>query len=266
MDRAAPTIAPPAAFERHRVLSVDIDFISADAAADAMIGWAKAGDGGYVCIPNAHVLIEAEDDAAYAAVLAGAKLRLPDSMVLQKARSWLYGVARPDTLLGARLTHVLAGRAAAAGIRVGLIGATPDTLAKMQAKLLADFPALQLVHAYSPPFAPVRADAAQAAAVTAKAAGCQLILIGLGAPKQERWMAYAAPAIPEAVLIGVGASFDAIAGLKPPAPAIFHRLGLEWLHRMLQEPQRLGPRYLRTNPRFLFGVLRQKLAMARPAK
>jgi N-acetylglucosaminyldiphosphoundecaprenol N-acetyl-beta-D-mannosaminyltransferase len=250
-----------AAFPRHRVLGVEIDYVGASEAADAIVNWAKHGDGGYVCIPNAHVLIEAEDDPTYAAVLAGAKLRLPDSMVLQKVRSWLYRVPRPETLLGARLTHLIAGRAAAAGVRVGLIGATPETLEKMQAQLRADFPNLQIVHAFSPPFAPVQAQTAQAAAADARAAGCQIVFLGLGAPKQERWMALAAAAIPDAVMVGVGASFDAIAGVKPPAPPIFHRLGLEWLHRLLQEPERLGPRYLRTNPRFLIGVLAQKRAM-----
>jgi N-acetylglucosaminyldiphosphoundecaprenol N-acetyl-beta-D-mannosaminyltransferase len=261
MDGAGSRTHPARGFTRHAVLGVEIDYCSAEDAAEAVLDWAQAGDGGYVCIPNAHVLIEAADDPTYAAVLAGAKLRLPDSMVLQKARSWLYGVARPQTMLGARLTHMICGRAAARGVRVGLIGGAPETLALMQTKLKADFPALHLVHVFSPPFGPATPEAARAAAEAARAADCEVVFVGLGAPKQERWMALAAPHIPNAVLLGVGASFDAIAGVKPPAPAIFHRLGLEWLHRLLQEPQRLGPRYFKTNPRFLIGVLRQKREM-----
>jgi N-acetylglucosaminyldiphosphoundecaprenol N-acetyl-beta-D-mannosaminyltransferase len=261
MDGAGSMAPRSRGFERHTVLGVDIDYCSAEAASEAVLDWAQAGDGGYVCVPNAHVLIEAADDPTYMAVLAGAKLRLPDSMVLQKARSWLYGVPTPHTLLGARLTHLICGRAAARGVRVGLIGGAPETLQRMQARLRADFADIQIVHAFSPPFGPATPEGARAAAEAARAARCQVVFIGLGAPKQERWMALAAPHMPEAVLLGVGASFDAIAGVKPPAPGIFHRLGLEWLHRLLQEPKRLGPRYFKTNPRFLLGVLRQKRDM-----
>lgn len=227
MDGAGSMAQAKRGFVRHAVLGVEIDYCGAEEAGEAVIDWALAGDGGYVCIPNAHVLIEAADDPTYAAVLAGAKLRLPDSMVLQKARSWLYGVPRLHTLLGARLTHLICGRAAARGARVGLIGGAPETLRLMQAQLEADFPSLQIVHAFSPPFGPATPEAARAAAEAAAAAGCQVVFVGLGAPKQERWMALAAPYLPQAVLLGVGASFDAIAGVKPPAPAIFHRLGLE---------------------------------------
>jgi N-acetylglucosaminyldiphosphoundecaprenol N-acetyl-beta-D-mannosaminyltransferase len=250
-------------FPRHAVLGVDIDYCSAEEACAAVLDWAQAGEGGYVCVPNAHVLIEAADDPTYAAVLAGAKLRMPDSAVLQKARSWLYDVPMRETLLGGRFTQLIAGQAAARGLRVGLIGGAPNSLKLMQENLQRDFPTLQVTHAVSPPFGPATEASAREAALAARAAGCQVIFIGLGAPKQERWMAMAAPHLPNAVMLGVGGSFDMIAGVKPSAPPIVHRLGLEWLNRLLQEPQRLGPRYLRTNPRFLMGVLRQKREMQR---
>ena len=250
-------------FARHVVLGVEIDYCSAEETCAAVLDWAQAGDGGYVCIPNAHVVIEAVDNPSYAAVLAGAKLRMPDSTVLQKARSWLYNVPMPHTLLGGRLTHLIAGQAAARGVRVGFIGGAPESLKLVQENLTRDFPNLQVAHVFSPPFGPATEDSARAAAVAARAAGCQVIFIGLGAPKQERWMAMAAPHLPNAVMLGVGGSFDMIAGVKPSASPIVHRLGLEWVNRLMQEPKRLGPRYLHTNPRFLLGVLRQKRELQR---
>jgi N-acetylglucosaminyldiphosphoundecaprenol N-acetyl-beta-D-mannosaminyltransferase len=83
------------------------------------------------------------------------------------------------------------------------------------------------------------------------------VWVGIGVPKQEKWMARMRPHLDAPVLIGVGAAFDFHAGLVPQAPAQMQRLGLEWLFRLAQEPSRLWRRYLRYNPRFVSGFLRQ---------
>jgi N-acetylglucosaminyldiphosphoundecaprenol N-acetyl-beta-D-mannosaminyltransferase len=89
------------------------------------------------------------------------------------------------------------------------------------------------------------------------------VWVGIGVPKQEKWMARMRDRLEAPVLIGVGAAFDFHAGLVPQAPAAMQRLGLEWLYRLWQEPRRLWRRYARYNPRFVWGVARQLAANRR---
>jgi N-acetylglucosaminyldiphosphoundecaprenol N-acetyl-beta-D-mannosaminyltransferase len=88
--------------------------------------------------------------------------------------------------------------------------------------------------------------------------GARLVFVSLGCPKQELWMAAHRDRL-DAVLLGVGAAFDFHAGRIPRAPARWRRLGLEWAHRLLQEPRRLGMRYLGTNSVFIARAARQLL-------
>jgi N-acetylglucosaminyldiphosphoundecaprenol N-acetyl-beta-D-mannosaminyltransferase len=115
----------------------------------------------------------------------------------------------------------------------------------------ARYPALQLVFAQAPPmlaYANIGSDSATSAAI--KAAGVQLLLVGLGCPKQEKWMAVNA-ALP-CLQVGIGAAFDFLAGTVKASPPWVHRMGLEWLYRLLSEPGRLWRRYFVTNSLFLY--------------
>ncbi|MBA3891201.1 MAG: WecB/TagA/CpsF family glycosyltransferase, partial [Gemmatimonadaceae bacterium] len=109
-----------------------------------------------------------------------------------------------------------------------------------------------IVGSYSPPFRPLTAEEENAIVADIEASGAQIVWVGLGTPKQERWMSVMQPRLSRAVLIGVGAAFDFHAGLKRQAPRWLQRIGMEWLYRMMSEPRRLARRYLRNNPRFLW--------------
>lgn len=125
------------------------------------------------------------------------------------------------------------------------------------------FPGLNIVYAFSPPFGEmIREEDDQVIQDIAKS-GVRILFVGLGCPKQERWIAEHRDTV-KAVMLGVGAAFDFHAGVKRQSPAWMQRLGLEWLFRLLQEPRRLGRRYLYHNPRFVFYAVLDLLGFYQP--
>jgi N-acetylglucosaminyldiphosphoundecaprenol N-acetyl-beta-D-mannosaminyltransferase len=147
------------------------------------------------------------------------------------------------------------------GYRHFLYGSRPETLRRLEANLVRRFPALRLVGSYSPPFAPFTADEEERTRAMINASGADIVWVGLGAPKQERWMAANRAFLEAPVLAGVGAAFDFHAGTVRQAPGVLQRSGLEWFFRLCTEPRRLWRRYLTTNPRFVAGVLLQKTGL-----
>jgi N-acetylglucosaminyldiphosphoundecaprenol N-acetyl-beta-D-mannosaminyltransferase len=149
-------------------------------------------------------------------------------------------------------------RAARTGQRFYLYGGrNQGALAQLARCLRLRHPGLKIVGGYAPPFRELTdAEDAWVAADIART-GADVVWVGIGVPKQEKWMARMRPRVQAPVLIGVGAAFDFHAGLVPQAPPALQRLGLEWLYRLRQEPHRLWRRYARYNPRFVWEFARQ---------
>jgi len=211
--------------------------------------------GGYVCLANVHMCMEAIDDPAFLQVLQQAELVLADGRPIFWAQR-LLGAEQAHQVRGLNLVLALCQQMQQQGLRLGIYGGQDDALlAQLKVQLLRHFPELNIVYAYAPPFRPLTAteDAAQIAAI--QQAQVDVLLVGLGCPKQEYWMAAHRSQL-SAVMLGVGAAFDFIAGRKAHAPRFLQALGLEWLFRLLSEPRRLSGRYLKHNPRFLlrFGL------------
>ncbi len=235
------------------VLGVRVDAPTWTQALGRLRAWASAGESRYVCLANVHAVMEAHDRPAYRAVLQAADLVLPDGMPLV----WLLrrqGRSGQPRFRGADLVERLCALAEAEGLPVGFYGAQPETLQRLVAWLLRRFPRLSIVYVYSPPFRPLTPEEDAHVVRALRASGVRLLFVGLGCPKQEQWMAEHRGRVP-AVMVGVGAAFDFLAGTKPQAPRWMQRAGLEWLFRLLTEPRRLGRRYLKHNPRFLALVL-----------
>jgi N-acetylglucosaminyldiphosphoundecaprenol N-acetyl-beta-D-mannosaminyltransferase len=121
---------------------------------------------------------------------------------------------------------------------------------RLIAKLSRDLPQLNVAYHVSPPFGATEPGYDTRIAEEINASGARIVFVGLGCPKQEAWMARQRGEV-RGVMIGVGAAFDFLAGVKPQAPARLQRIGMEWLFRLVTEPRRLGKRYLRQNPRFV---------------
>jgi N-acetylglucosaminyldiphosphoundecaprenol N-acetyl-beta-D-mannosaminyltransferase len=150
------------------------------------------------------------------------------------------------------------GRAAKTGRRFYLYGGrNQGALVELARRLRLRHPGLQIVGGHVPPFRALTPEEEDAVVADIERCRPDVVWVGIGVPKQEKWMARMRPRLSAPVLIGVGAAFDFHAGLIPQAPARMQRLGLEWAFRLAQEPRRLWRRYLRYNPRFVAGFARQ---------
>jgi N-acetylglucosaminyldiphosphoundecaprenol N-acetyl-beta-D-mannosaminyltransferase len=254
-------VAPPALGRRadpvpggapasRRILGMRVDATSYAETADAVIERARSGAGGMVCVATAHMAIECFDDAALRRAVSASLRVTPDGMSLVWALRRL-GLAKASRVYGPSLLEVVCARAEAEGLPVGLHGGAPEVLAALAAELRRRHPLLRIPYAVSPPFRAQGAAEEDAARDAIRASGARILFVGLGCPKQERWMAAQRAALP-CVLVGVGAAFDFLAGAKPQAPAWMQRAGLEWLFRLAVEPRRLWRRYLVGNARFAY--------------
>lgn len=239
------------------VLGAHIDAISWDAALDRLMTWACGHESRYVTICNVHVVVSASQDAAYRDIINGSDMATPDGAPV----AWMLrrqGFAGQPRISGPDVMWALCERAAKEGVPVYCYGSTESTLALLRARLAAAFPALKM-NVESPPFRALSAEEGAAAVGRIHASGAGIVFVGLGCPKQERWMAEHRGRV-NAVMIGVGAAFDFHAGTVQRAPAWMRNNGLEWLHRLLSEPRRLWKRYLVTNTLFIVGAVRQLLS------
>jgi N-acetylglucosaminyldiphosphoundecaprenol N-acetyl-beta-D-mannosaminyltransferase len=211
--------------------------------------------GASVCIATVHMVMEAWDDPEFRRQVNAADLVTSDGMPLVWGLK-LLGLGNAQRVYGPTLTPLLCADAAANGSRVGFLGGSEETLAALEKQLLVQMPDLDIVFSYSPPFRPATAQEDEALIGAIEDAGVQLLFVGLGCPKQERWMAEHRDRL-HCTSVGVGAAFDFIAGAVQQAPGWMQRAGLEWLFRLLTEPRRLWRRYLYHNPRFVWAFAEQ---------
>lgn len=238
------------------VLGAQIDALSWDAALARLLGWAHARESRYVTICNVHVVVSASRDAGYRDIINGSDMATPDGAPV----AWMLrrqGFAGQRRISGPDLMWALCERAAAEFLPVYCYGSTEATLGLLEERLRAAFPGLRVMME-SPPFRALTPEEDAAAVDRINTSGAGIVFVGLGCPKQERWMAGHRGKL-NAVMIGVGAAFDFHAGTVRRAPAWMRDNGLEWLHRLFSEPGRLWKRYLVTNTLFILGAARQLL-------
>ena len=245
--------------------SLEIDPVTLAGAVDAVGALVERGRGGFVVTPNVDHVVLAERDLDFRAAYAAAALSLADGQPVVWA-SHLLGHPVPEKVSGSDLVWPLMERAAARGWRVFLLGAGPG-VAEEAARRLRERPGVN-VAGTAAPFLTARGgdgEGAAEAAAAIRAARPHLVLVAFGAPKQELWMSRNAGALAPAVLLGVGASVDFLAGRVRRAPRWISRAGLEWLWRLLKEPRRLWRRYLVDDPGFVLILGRQLLRRWRSA-
>lgn len=245
---------PAAQVSSRHLLGMRIDATSYRDATARTLAWASAGRSSVVAVATVNNVMEGYDDPSFRDLMNEADLVTPDGMPLVWGLRML-GVPSATRVCGPQLTPYLLREAERAGVPVGFYGSAPAVLERLVSAVRARYPALDVVYAMSPPFRQETAEEDMRTVRDITASGCRILFVGLGCPKQERWMIAHRGRI-DAVMLGVGAAFDFLAGTKKQAPAILQRLGLEWLFRLLAEPRRLWRRYLRHNPRFvaLFGA------------
>lgn len=233
-----------------------LDVVTPESAVEIIGDWASRHESRYVCIVNVHVVSTAATDSDFQSIINDADMATPDGMPVAWTMRKL-GVPKQPRVDGPDLMFDWCTRAEQSGDPIFLYGSTDETLALLRTKLAAKFPALK-VDAISPPFRVLTAEEDEADIAAINASGASVVFVGLGAPKQEQWMASHRGRV-NAVMIGVGAAFDFHAGTVKRAPKWMQESGLEWLYRLLSEPRRLWKRYLTTNTRFILLVARQLL-------
>lgn len=210
---------------------------------------ARRREGSYVCVANVHMLIEAQQDDAFAKIVNAADVATPDGMPLAKAIRLLYGF-RQDRVAGMDLLPDLLQVAQKQQLSVFLYGSTEQTLEKMADAAEKKLLGINICGYYSPPFRPLDEEEKMQIAERINTAAPHLVLVALGCPKQERWMAENKPRI-HSCMIGLGGAFDVYAGNTSRAPKWMQEWSLEWAYRLSQEPRRLFRRYLVTNTYFI---------------
>jgi N-acetylglucosaminyldiphosphoundecaprenol N-acetyl-beta-D-mannosaminyltransferase len=223
-------------------------------ATEQIIEWALHEESRSVCVANVHTVMEAYDQRDFQRVINGADLVTPDGMPLVWSLK-LEGVKDASRVYGPDLTPWVLKEAEQRAVPVGFYGGSGFVLDSLLKRVRREYPRLPVVFAQSPPFRPLTLEEDRNVVNAMRRSGARILFVGLGCPKQERWMAEHRGRI-HAVMIGVGAAFDFLAGSKRQSPRWMQTAGLEWLFRFATEPRRLWKRYMKHNPRFvvLMGV------------
>jgi N-acetylglucosaminyldiphosphoundecaprenol N-acetyl-beta-D-mannosaminyltransferase len=253
----AEAAVPPASVE---VLGIPLALTDYERTIDWMDATVAAGHRGYICVAAVHTVMACQEDDELRAAVLGSDLTVPDGQPLVWAMNAL-GHDLSSRVYGPDLMARYCERAALTGSRMFLYGGrNQGALVQLALNLRTRYPGLNIVGGYAPPFRPLTGEEEDFVLDEINRSRADVVWVGIGVPKQEKWMAAMRARLRAPVLIGVGAAFDFHAGLVPQAPSWMQSMGLEWAYRLLQEPGRLWRRYLRYNPRFVAGFLRQWLA------
>ena len=264
LSREGSVALPTAADVRTReILGLPIAMTDYEQAMDVMDGMVARREKGYVCAVAVHAVMVAQRDAEMKQALLGSTLTVPDGMPLVWAANAL-GENLPQRVYGPELMRRYSQRSATQGHRVWLYGGRDQGhLVQLALRLRQRHEGIKIVGGYAPPFRPLTLEEEDAIAEQINRAKPDVLWVGIGVPKQEKWMARMRDKLDVPVMAAVGAAFDFHAGRISQAPSWMQDRGLEWTYRIAQEPRRLLPRYLYYNPRFLLAFARPYLRESR---
>ncbi len=240
------------------VLGIEVDAVDEEAAVERIIAAAEAGRPYGVSALAVHGVMTGVDDAEHRARLNGLDLVTPDGQPVRWAMNWLHRTELPDRVYGPDLTLAVCRRAAELGLPVYFYGSTADTLARLEARLPTLVPGVEIAGTRPSRFGRATPAELDEIADQVRQTGAKVCFVGLGCPRQEVFAFENAGRLAMPT-IAVGAAFDFHAGLQAEPPRWVQRAGLQWFQRLLGDPRRLWRRYLILNPRFVAGVVRQKL-------
>lgn len=248
----------PPQVPRYDVLGVGVSVLTLGHARDMIVGTRGAKRLGYVCLCTVNGIGEAHRDPEFRRILNESWLTTPDGMPLV----WL-GPPAVERVYGPDLLLAVCDAGREKGLRHYFYGGHAGVAEELGRRLSERFPGLKVAGTFSPPFRDLSEAEQLRLEADVASAEPDIVWVGLGTPKQERFMAGPGRSLAAGLLIGVGAAFDFHAGRVRQAPRWIQRCGLEWLFRLVQEPRRLGKRYLTTNPLFVARLAAQRLGLRR---
>ncbi|MCW3012481.1 MAG: WecB/TagA/CpsF family glycosyltransferase [Solirubrobacterales bacterium] len=246
--------APPPSVE---ILGIPLAITDYARTMDWMDATIVDGGQGYVCVAATHTVMACQEDPELRHAVVNSDLTVPDGQPLVWAMNAL-GHNLTSRVYGPDLMAQYCERSVGTGTKMFLYGGrNQGALVQLALNLRRRYPGVQIVGGYAPPFRALDAEEQEAITREINASGADVVWVGIGVPKQEKWMATMRPRLKAPVLIGVGAAFDFHAGLIPQAPPLLQAAGMEWAYRLFREPRRLWKRYARYNPRFVTGFAKQ---------
>jgi N-acetylglucosaminyldiphosphoundecaprenol N-acetyl-beta-D-mannosaminyltransferase len=240
------------------VLGVKVSAINLEQAVNLAEQRVAAGKPGYICLTGVHGVMEAQSDVDLRLILNNAVINAPDGMPMTWV-GWLQGFDYMDRVYGPEFMTTMCQLSVERSYRNFLYGGKPGVAQLLSNTLQARFPGLQVVGTYTPPFRDLTLEEEKEVIAQVHESRAQIVWVGLSTPKQEKFMAQYVDALQVPLLIGVGAAFDYHTGHIRDCSMWVKRAGLQWLHRLFQDPQRLWKRYLLNNPVFLWHISWQLL-------
>lgn len=258
---SANDLLQPGPFPRVDVLGVGISAISMQDAVDASLRLIESGGKGYICVTGVHGVMEAQQDPALKDVFNSSFLTTPDGMPMV----WI-GRLRKFTIsrvYGPDFMIELCAAGVEKGLRHFLYGGNIGVAEELKAAIEKRVPGVQITGTFTPPFRPLNPREEDELKQAVRQARADVLWVGISTPKQDRFMARYIDQLDLHLMAGVGAAFDIHTGRINDSPQWIKKIGMQWFHRLLQEPRRLWRRYLILNPIFVFKVV---LDFMRPHK
>ncbi len=255
---ASPSIPPP----RANILGVPVSAVDMGTTLGAIAGWIERRERNYVCVCNVHTVMECQRDEQVRRLYHRAGMVTPDGMPLVWV-SRMLGYAGVARVYGPDLMLEIFAQSAARGWSHFLYGGAPGVGEELERRMRARFPGLRIAGIISPPYRSLTPAEDGDAVRRINDSGADIVWTGIGAPRQEIWMAEHRERLQAPVIIGVGAAFDFLSAVKAQAPRWMMASGLEWLFRLASEPRRLWRRYLVYNPMFVWLMALQLAGLRR---
>ncbi len=249
---------------RVNICSIEIDTYTFKEVIEAIVHHALSdGTPEYVVTPNAQHILTLQKDAHFREIYRKAFLVVPDGVSLLGAAKFLQTPLN-GRVNGTDLFEKLCAIAPEKGLKIFLMGGRPGAAEKAKETLQARHPGIEIVGTHCPPYG-FESNSQELALINSKikAAAPHILFVGLGAPKQEKWIYANYHELGVPISIGIGVSFELVANMVKRAPIWMQKMGLEWFFRLMVEPRRLWQRYIIGNPHFIFLVLRQRLSLLR---
>lgn len=238
------------------IFNTGFDRVTLSETVDWVVQLVKSGQRGYICTVNVAILMMMRSNSQLQNFVDKAALVVADGQPLVWT-SRLFSQSLPERVTGIDLIDAIAARAQADGLGIYILGATAEVISTAVAKMQSKYPQLKICGFSDGYFH--QSQAAQRAEAIAQS-GAQILFVGMGVPRQELFLEQNWDKLGVNLAIGVGGSFDVYAGIRKRAPLWLQQTGLEWLYRLIQEPQRLWKRYLVTNSLFALELMRFVLA------